>query len=41
MRTKLDVEKEKLKLTPKVHEAPASTTGAEQSVDEILAPLTK
>ncbi|HET6575148.1 MAG TPA: hypothetical protein VFG68_16190 [Fimbriiglobus sp.] len=41
MRHKLDVEKEKLKLTPKVHEAPASTTGAEQSVDEILAPLTK
>lgn len=41
MRHKLDVEKEKLKLTPKVHEAPASTAGAEQSVDEILAPLTK
>jgi chromosome segregation ATPase len=41
MRTKLDVEKEKLKLTPKVHEAPASTAGPEQSVDEILAPLTK
>jgi chromosome segregation ATPase len=41
MRTKLDVEKEKLKLTPKVHEAPASTTGAEQSVEEILAPLGK
>jgi chromosome segregation ATPase len=41
MRHKLDVEKEKLNLTPKVHKAPASTTGAEQSVDEILAPLTK
>ena len=41
MRHKLDVEKEKIKLTPKVHDAPASTTGAEQTVDEILAPLTK
>ena len=41
LRTKLDVEKEKLKLTPKVHEAPVTPTGTEQSVDEILAPLTK
>jgi chromosome segregation ATPase len=41
LRHKLDVEKTKLELTPKVHDAPASTTGAEQTVDEILAPLTK
>jgi hypothetical protein len=41
LRNKLDVEREKLKLTPKVYEAPTSPTGAEQTVDEILAPLTK
>ena len=39
LRTKLDIEKEKLKLTPKVHEVPAA--GPEQTVDEILAPLSK
>ena len=41
LRTKLDVEKEKLKLTPKVHELPVTPTGAEQSVDDILAQLAK
>jgi chromosome segregation ATPase len=40
LRTKLDIQKEELKLTPKVHEVP-STTGGELTVDEILAPLSK
>jgi chromosome segregation ATPase len=41
LQTKLDVEREKLKLTPKVYDAPVTPTGGEQSVDDILAPLTK
>ncbi len=41
LRNKLDVEKEKLNLTPKVHEAPVTSTTSAESVDDILAPLTK
>lgn len=39
LRKKMDVEREKLKLSPRVYEDPSSTS-AGQSVDDILAPLT-
>ena len=39
LRKKLDVEREKLKLTPQIHEVDVPTSADAKSVDDILAPL--
>ena len=41
LRKKLDIEREKLQLAPRVYDEPATESVSGQSIDEILAPLIK